>query len=197
MSEAQPEDAIAALRDMIDIIGLYCLGVLTDEDEERVGRAQALVERADWPEEWPPNRPIEAKLRAAAEVMADAVEDAVFVKDGYSEDRLRAAWQRYVEVAEQVDDAARAVVQRADQAGETGAPLYPPLNEAHPALIARAWHDVTCCEGSDCRDRLLHSAAQPIAHSGIAAAFLDRLRELVHTPQVSPSGATTEETRDG
>ena len=47
-----------------------------------------------------------------------------------------------------------------------------------PALIAQAWHDVTCPEGSDCRDRIFHSAAQTLANTGYLAQFLDRLDEL-------------------
>jgi hypothetical protein len=47
-----------------------------------------------------------------------------------------------------------------------------------PALVAQAIHDVTCPEGPDCRDRLLHSAAQPLANTGVLAQFLDRLHEL-------------------
>jgi hypothetical protein len=56
--------------------------------------------------------------------------------------------------------------------------LIPPLQESHPALVAQAWHDITCPEGPDCRDRLLHSAAQTIANTGHLAAFLDRLAQL-------------------
>ena len=33
----------AALEEMVDVVTSYCLGVLTDEDEERVGRAIALI----------------------------------------------------------------------------------------------------------------------------------------------------------
>lgn len=47
-----------------------------------------------------------------------------------------------------------------------------------PALVARAIHDVTCPEGPECRDRILHSAAQPLAHTGVLAQFLARLAEL-------------------
>lgn len=47
-----------------------------------------------------------------------------------------------------------------------------------PALIAQAIHDVTCPEGPDCRDRLLHSAGQPLAYTGVLDRFLVRLREL-------------------
>ncbi len=52
------------------------------------------------------------------------------------------------------------------------------MTEHDPALVARSWHDVTCPEGPDCRDRVLHSAAQPLAHGGILARFLERLEEL-------------------
>jgi hypothetical protein len=54
-----------------------------------------------------------------------------------------------------------------------------------PALVAQAIHDVTCPEGSDCRDRLLHSAAQPLAHTGVLARFLDRLAKLEAPPPKS------------
>lgn len=47
-----------------------------------------------------------------------------------------------------------------------------------PALVAQAIHDVTCPEGPECRDRLLHSAAQTLANSGVLARFLERLAEL-------------------
>lgn len=52
------------------------------------------------------------------------------------------------------------------------------MSDHEPALVAQAIHDVTCPEGPDCRDRLLHSAAQPLTHSGVLAQFLDRLAEL-------------------
>lgn len=64
--------------------------------------------------------------------------------------------------------------------------LAPPLQEAHPALIARAWHDVTCPEGPDCRDRLVHSAAQMLAYTGMLARFLERLTELNYEGQEQP-----------
>lgn len=50
--------------------------------------------------------------------------------------------------------------------------------EHEPALVARAWHDITCPEGADCRDRLLHSASQTIANTGHLALFLARVEEL-------------------
>lgn len=56
--------------------------------------------------------------------------------------------------------------------------LMPPLQEAHPGLIAQAWHDITCAEGPDCRDRGFHSTCQAIANSGHLAMFLERLAEL-------------------
>lgn len=48
------------------------------------------------------------------------------------------------------------------------------------ATIAQAWHDVTCPEGEDCRDRVLHSASQALASSGVLQAFLERLDQLTH-----------------
>lgn len=56
----------------------------------------------------------------------------------------------------------------------------PEIVSHHPALVANAWHDVTCPEGPDCRDRLLHSAAQVLANTGFLAAFMRRLAELEH-----------------
>lgn len=52
------------------------------------------------------------------------------------------------------------------------------MGERDEALIARAWHDVTCPEAGDCRDRLLHSAAQPLANTGVLHRFMDRLDYL-------------------
>ena len=46
------------------------------------------------------------------------------------------------------------------------------------ATVALAWHDVTCPEGYDCRDRPLHTASLPLANSGVLVAFLDRLRVM-------------------
>ena len=57
------------------------------------------------------------------------------------------------------------------------------MTEHSPALVAQAWHDVTCPESYDCRDRLLHSAAQPLAHTGVLARFMERLEELEGDPE--------------
>jgi hypothetical protein len=69
--------------------------------------------------------------------------------------------------------------------GRHGSSRYDPTAaDAHQeailrALIAQAWHDVTCPEGPDCRDRTIHSAAQVLASTGILSSFLHRLDELV------------------
>lgn len=47
-----------------------------------------------------------------------------------------------------------------------------------PALVALAWHDVTCPNGRDCRDRDVHSMAQPLANTGMLDLFLHRLAEF-------------------
>lgn len=47
-----------------------------------------------------------------------------------------------------------------------------------PALAALAWHDVTCPEGPDCRDRSLHAASDPIANTGTLDRFLTQLGAL-------------------
>jgi hypothetical protein len=57
------------------------------------------------------------------------------------------------------------------------------VTDHEPALVARAWHDVTCPEGADCRDRLLHSAAQPLANTGWLDLFLRRLEDLEQREQ--------------
>lgn len=79
----------------------------------------------------------------------------------------RDAWR------EVVDAVAEVLAEQGD-----GIVLDRPLHEAHPALVARAWHDITCPEGPDCRERLLHSAAQTLANTGMLARFLERLAEL-------------------
>jgi hypothetical protein len=48
----------------------------------------------------------------------------------------------------------------------------------HNAMIALAWHDVTCPEGPDCLDRSLHAAGQQLASTGMLGRFLDRLSEI-------------------
>lgn len=50
--------------------------------------------------------------------------------------------------------------------------------DMNDVIVSLAWHDVTCPEGVDCRDRLLHAAFQPIHNSGHLMSFLDRLAEL-------------------
>lgn len=55
------------------------------------------------------------------------------------------------------------------------------------ALIAYAWHDVTCAEGEDCRDRELHSASSPVVNSGVVAAFIERLDDLLAEYRTKPS----------
>ncbi len=49
---------------------------------------------------------------------------------------------------------------------------------ARDVAIGLAWHDVTCPEGADCRDRGLHAMGQPVVTSGVVHRFLDRLAEL-------------------
>lgn len=56
------------------------------------------------------------------------------------------------------------------------------------AVVALAWHDVTCPEGADCRDRPLHAASAPLANTGILSAFLARFEEL-SPPDISAAGA--------
>jgi hypothetical protein len=46
------------------------------------------------------------------------------------------------------------------------------------AMIALAWHDVVCPEGSECRDRPMHAASQQLASTGHLERFLERLSEL-------------------
>ena len=41
-----------------------------------------------------------------------------------------------------------------------------------------AWHDVTCPEGPECRDRRLHSISDVLANTGVLDRFLARLEEL-------------------
>lgn len=48
----------------------------------------------------------------------------------------------------------------------------------HRAMIVLAWHDVTCPEGPECRDRPLHAAEASVASSGHLERFLERLTEL-------------------
>lgn len=45
-------------------------------------------------------------------------------------------------------------------------------------LIGLAWHDVTCPEGEDCRDRDLHAISSSVVQTGIAVAFARRLAVL-------------------
>lgn len=47
-----------------------------------------------------------------------------------------------------------------------------------PALASLAWHDVTCPEGPDCRDRQLHAASEAVANTGTLDRFLARLVEI-------------------
>ena len=69
------------------------------------------------------------------------------------------------------------------------APDRPTREQVDAAVIAQAWHDVTCPEGPDCRDRLLHAASEPIAYAGVAAAFLARHAALVGLWQRAASAA--------
>lgn len=52
--------------------------------------------------------------------------------------------------------------------------------EAHlqtsPEQIALAWHDVTCPEGPECRDRALHAHGAPLVHTGVLERFVELLR---------------------
>jgi len=46
------------------------------------------------------------------------------------------------------------------------------------SLVAQAWHDVTCPEGAECRDRSLHLMGQPMVNAGVLHNFLARLEDL-------------------
>lgn len=47
-----------------------------------------------------------------------------------------------------------------------------------------AWHDVTCPEGEDCRNRELHTSSLLLVHSGVVARFVRRRRELADRARV-------------
>lgn len=47
-----------------------------------------------------------------------------------------------------------------------------------PDQRALSWHDVTCPEGPDCRDRELHAIGVPIVTTGILDRYHKRLEEL-------------------
>lgn len=53
-----------------------------------------------------------------------------------------------------------------------------PATTERRALVNLAWHDATCAEAEDCRDRVMHSAANPIANSGVLEDFIERLNRL-------------------
>jgi hypothetical protein len=62
-----------------------------------------------------------------------------------------------------------------DTQRQSGDPIY---SEApSDADIALAWHDVTCPEGQDCRDRLIHSLGASLVNSGVLHRFLEALNE--------------------
>lgn len=46
------------------------------------------------------------------------------------------------------------------------------------AKIALAWHDITCPEGDECRDRPLHAASMPLTNGGLIERFIERCKEL-------------------
>jgi hypothetical protein len=50
--------------------------------------------------------------------------------------------------------------------------------------VGLAFHDVTCPEGPECRDRELHALSAPLVSSGVLERFLERLDQLV---AISPS----------
>lgn len=54
------------------------------------------------------------------------------------------------------------------------APAAGPHLEPHVA----AWHDVTCPEGPECRDRHMHAQALPVVTGGVLDRFLARLEEI-------------------
>ena len=41
-----------------------------------------------------------------------------------------------------------------------------------------AWHDVTCPEGPECRDRALHARGMPVVYGGVLSRFLERYEAL-------------------
>lgn len=52
------------------------------------------------------------------------------------------------------------------------------LSDRTISLIHLAWHDVTCPEGPECRDRDLHAVSSSVVQTGIAERFALRLAEL-------------------
>jgi hypothetical protein len=46
------------------------------------------------------------------------------------------------------------------------------------ALVALAWHDVTCPEGPECPDRPAHAASQHASNTDALQRFMERLSEL-------------------
>lgn len=52
------------------------------------------------------------------------------------------------------------------------------LSDRTIGLIHLAWHDVTCPEGPECRDRDLHAVSSSVVQTGIAERFALRLAEL-------------------
>jgi hypothetical protein len=57
-----------------------------------------------------------------------------------------------------------------------------------PILVAEAWHDVTCPERGDCRDRAVHLLGQQLANTGALDLFLHRLDGLENTRSGPPGG---------
>jgi hypothetical protein len=51
------------------------------------------------------------------------------------------------------------------------------VEDARHELIALAWHDVTCAEAQECRDRRLHSQDSALVTSGLLGRFLARLAD--------------------
>ena len=64
----------------------------------------------------------------------------------------------------------------AHAAGRPGIPEPPPPRPG-PGYeeISGAWHDVTCPEGPECRDRAMHVRAQPLVNSGVVGRFVETL----------------------
>jgi hypothetical protein len=75
--------------------------------------------------------------------MADAVEDSVFAEDGHDQERLRSTWQRFVEVAQEVDDRSAHLDELVRHAEEHG--LYEATAEPSPPGV----HDVMRLNGID------------------------------------------------
>lgn len=91
-----------------------------------------------------------------------------FRRDPHSRDGERWFVDQY---AENETDSSRAIIERTNQA-------LADLQSAtmHSRVeIEMAWHDVTCPEAEECRDRQLHSMGAPLVNSGVLIRFLERL----------------------